>query len=298
VDDVSSWPSAGVLVVIPAFNEERTIAKVLVGVKPFAGRIIVCDDGSTDTTAAIARAMGVDLIQMERNVGKGESLRRLMKEAARYSPAVVVTIDADDQHDPSEIPKVASLVLQGEADLVIGARSMKFPDMPMDRIMGNRVLDAVTSVGSGIQIRDSQSGFRAYSLKAIQSIQFRGDRMTIESQTLMDAADLGLRIKEVPISARYRNIPAKRSRLNHFSEVLDYLLGRTIVDSPILYLGVPGIIAILVGLIAGFFVIQAFVEGHGIAIGTGLISATLILVGTIMTSTSLILKFISAQLQR
>src|ERR1700722_18405697 len=102
MDDSSLWPSPDVLVVIPAFNEERTIAKVLVGVKPFTDRIIVADDGSTDSTAAIAQAMGALVIRMERNMGKGESLRRLMKEAARYSPVAVVTIDADDQHDPSE----------------------------------------------------------------------------------------------------------------------------------------------------------------------------------------------------
>lgn len=291
-------PASDIVVVIPAFNEEKTIAKVLVATRTFAGRIIVCDDGSTDATAAISRALGAEVIRLDRNRGKGESLRRLMEEAVRHSPRVIVTIDGDDQHDPSDIPRVVKPILDNEADVVIGARSMEFPNMPMDRIVGNRVLDTVTSVGAGLPVRDSQSGFRAYSLEAARSIKFSGDGMTIESQTIIDAASMGLRIKEVPISTRYWNVPARRSRLNHFSEVLDYLLSRTIVDSPILYLGVPGLIAVIVGFVAGSFVIQAFVQGHGIAFGTGLISVTFILVGAIMISTSLILKFISAKLRR
>jgi len=293
-----AWPTDDLIVVIPALNEESTIAKVIVGAKGFASRVIVCDDGSTDATGAIARALGVQVIQHEKNEGKGESLRILMSEAMKFSPTAVLTMDGDDQHNPEDIPKVVLPVLDGEADLVIGTRSMNFPEMPMDRIMGNKVLDALASVGAGGTIRDTQSGFRAYSSMALATIHFKAAGMTIESQTIIDAVEAGLKIREVPVSTRYLVSRRKRSRFSHFSEVVDYLLSRTIVGSPILYLGAPGIFATILGVVAGFLVVQAFVTNHQLALGTALLSVVLLLIGAIMVSTSLILKFISAKLEQ
>lgn len=283
-----------IVALIPAFNEEKTIARVVVSARRHADVVVVCDDGSSDMTADIAEALGVHVIRHLKNMGKGEALRDLVDQARTLDPTVVVTMDADSQHNPADILKVIEPVRKGEADVVIGVREMKTGSAPRERIVGNKVLDSMTSAKAGGSLHDTQSGFRAYSAKALDNINFKQRGMAIESQTLIDAVNAGLRIAEVPVSVTYDGIPQKRNPLEHLSEVVDYLLTRTIVDSPMLYLGLPGLIAILFGIGAGVQVLNVFASTRLLATGTALIAVALIIVGTIMVATSLILKFIRA----
>lgn len=286
------------VVLIPAYNEERMIAKIVLGAKKHADEVIVYDDGSTDMTGEIAKALGARLVRHERNQGKGVALESLVSRARGLDPEVVVTIDADGQHSPSDIPKVVEPVLRGEADVVVGVREMQYGGAPRHRVVGNKVLDAMTSAKTGGSLHDTQSGFRAYSMKALNAISFSQRGMAVESQTLIDAAAAGLTIKEVPVSVVYEGMPTKRNPVKHLSEVIDYLFTRTVVDSPLLYLGLPGLIAIVVGIGAGVQVLNVFATTRLIAIGTALIAVALIIVGTVMVSTSLILKFLRAQIHR
>lgn len=290
--------SPKVVVCVPAFNEEKSIAKVIVGARKYADVVIVCDDGSSDMTGEIAEALGVQVIRHERNMGKGEALKDLVEQARKLNPVAVVTIDADFQHNPDDIPRVAAPVLKGEADIVVGAREMQTGVAPRHRIVGNKMLDVMTSAKAGESLHDTQSGFRAYSMKALDRISFRQRGMAVESQTLIDAASSGLTIKEVSISVKYEGIPAKRNPVKQLSEVVDYLLTKTIIESPLLYLGVPGLIGILVGIGAGVQVLNVFAATRQIAIGTALIAVALIIIGTVVVATSLILKFIRAQFRR
>lgn len=283
---------------IPAYNEEGTIAKVVVNARPFVDAIIVCDDGSTDDTGLISKALGVQVLRHSRNLGKGDALRTLVAEAKRLDARAAVTLDGDDQHDTADIQKVLAPVLSGEADMVIGARSMRFPEMPIDRVLGNRVIDAATGAAAGAGVYDTQSGLRAYSRKALATIEFTGRGMTVESQTIIEAVQAGLKIDQVPVSTRYWDQQKKRSRLGHFSEVLDYILSRTIVNNPLLYLGLPGLAAVVVGIAFGFQVLDIFTRHHQIAVGSGLLSVSLILLGAMAVSTSLILKLLSVRLRR
>ena len=114
---------SGRVVGIPAFNEEASIAKVIVGARSFADEIIVVDDGSTDATPMIAQALGVTLIRHKANLGKGAALKTLMVEAKARKPKVVVTMDADGQHDPKDKPFVSDPILNAESDIFIGVRS-------------------------------------------------------------------------------------------------------------------------------------------------------------------------------
>ena len=282
---------------IPAFNEEASIAKVIAGARNFADEIIVVDDGSTDATPMIAQALGVTLVRHKTNLGKGAALRTLMAEAKARKPKVVVTLDADGQHDPREIPLVSEPILNGEADIVIGVRSTEGV-MPRERVIGNRVLDIATSGKAGVKLEDTQSGFRAYSSRALNLLDFSVKGMAVESQTLIDAAKAELRIVGVPVSTTYGGVRRKRNALSQFSEILDYLLSRTVVDSPLLYLGVPGLAAVLVGVGAGILVVNTFLRTHLIATGTGLIAAILIVTGVVAMATGLILKFLKVKLER
>lgn len=289
--------SRRIVVCIPAYNEEKSIAKVVVETKKFADTVIICDDGSSDMTGEIARSLGVEVIRHEKNSGKGGALETLIAAAKKFNPQVIVTIDGDDQHFPSDIPNVVDPVLQGHADIVIGVRQMVPGSMPRERIVGNRMLNGLTSAKAGKTLHDTQSGFRAYSVRAINTIDFSQRGMAVESQTLIDAARSGLRILEVPVSVRYKGIPQKRNPAAHLSEVVDYIITRTVIDSPLLYLGLPGLIAVVLGIIAGLRVISIFAMTHQIAVGTALVGVILVLVGIVALATSLILKLLSARFQ-
>lgn len=281
-----------IVVCIPAFNEENTIAKVIVGASRHADVIVVCDDGSKDMTGEIARALGVHVIRHDKNLGKGEALKSLIEEAKKNEPKVVLTLDADGQHDPSEIPTVIKGVLDGEADIVIGVRPLTSDTMPRHRIIGNRLLNAITGRLASVRLQDTQSGFRAYSPAALEAIAFSQPGLAIESQTIISAASAKLRVKEVPISVEYEGIRRKRSIVAHFSEVIDYLLSKTIADSPLLYLGFPGLVIIILGATAWLRVLDIYTRTGLIAIGTGLIGLTLLVVGTVALATSLIIKMV------
>jgi glycosyltransferase involved in cell wall biosynthesis len=288
--------SRDVVVLIPAFNEQGAIAPVVLGALKVADTVLVCDDGSTDSTAEVARKLGARVLVHESNLGKGAALRTLMEEAKRLKARATVTIDSDGQHAPEEIPTVVAPVLRGEADVVIGVRQTGGGIMPRERVIGNRMLDEATSKKAGVKLEDTQSGFRAYSGRAVALLDFSQKGMAVESQTLIDAAKAGLKIVGVPVSTTYQGIRAKRNPVSHFSGVLDYVLSRTIIESPLLYLGVPGLVAVVVGIVAGLLVVNAFLHTRLIAVGTGLISAILIITGTVALATALILKFLKAAL--
>lgn len=281
------------IVAIPAFNEERTIARVIITSRKFADTVVVCDDGSTDLTGEIARALGVRVLSHARNMGKGAALKTLIEEVKQFGPRVVVTIDADGQHDSAGIPAVAKPIIEGEADVVIGVRS-KGGVMPRERIIGNRLLDEATSRKAGTKLEDTQSGFRAYSRRALDTLDFQETGMAIESQTLIDAAKTGLKIVAVPISTTYEGVLPKRSRIAHFSGVFDYVLSRTVADSPLLYMGLPGILAMVAGLVLGIGVVVSFEATRVIQIGTAIVSVALVIVGAILATTGLIIKFVKS----
>lgn len=285
-----------VVVCIPALNEEASIAKVIVRARKHSDAILVCDDGSTDMTGEIAAALGARVIRHGETKGKGVALRSLISRALQLEPGIVVTLDGDMQHDPSEIPALVDPVRKGEADVVIGTRRMKDGRAPLHRILGNKFLDIVTNMKSGKKVNDSQSGFRAYSARALGQIPFSQKGLTVESQTLIDAIGAGLTIREVPVSTTYEGIKRKRNPAGHLAEIFDYLFSRTLVDKPLVYLGLPGLVIAALGLAAGIRVLDIFLVSNQIAVGTGLVSVILAMVGSVMFSTALILKFLKVHL--
>lgn len=295
-DEPAAHGSQDFAVCIPAFNEQNALAPVVLGALRFSEVVLVCDDGSTDMTAELARRLGARVILHQTNLGKGAALQSLMSEAKKIGSSAVVTIDADGQHSVEDIPRVVAPVIKGDADVVIGVRSRE--TMPRERVMGNRVLDEAVSRKAGAKLEDTQSGFRAYSSRALASLDFKEKGMAVESQVLIDAARAGLKIVGIQVSTKYSGIKTKRNPITHFSDVMDYIISRTVVDSPLLYLGVPGLAALLLGISAGTWVVSTFFDIHQIAFGTALISAILIITGTITLATALILKFIKVQLAR
>jgi len=154
-----------IIVAIPAYNEEETIAKEILNAKKYADKIIICDDGSADSTAEIAKSLGADVIRHKRNLGYGAAIQSLFKRAKELNFDVLVTLDGDGQHDPDDIPKVIKPIIDDEADIVIGSRFIgnSLVVMPWYRRIGVKLITNFVnySAKQSISIRDAQSGFRA-----------------------------------------------------------------------------------------------------------------------------------------
>ena len=185
--------------IIPAYNEEKRIGKVLQGIPEFVDEVIVVDDGSKDKTSEVARKFGVEVIRLERNEGKGKAMSEGIKEA---SGDIIVFIDADGQHRPEEIIKLVEPIVNGEADFVIGSRLIKAQgERPLIRKISNFITTYLTRLKLGIRVRDTQSGFRAIKREFLPEIESK--RYEVETEVLIKAVKKGARVKEVPVSMIY-----------------------------------------------------------------------------------------------
>lgn len=193
-----------VAVVIPAYNEEQTIVGVIHGLK--AGgitRIIVVDDGSSDRTAELVCQEGVVLLPHLLNRGLGGALATGIEGALRFKPRIIVTFDADGQHNPDDIPQLIEPIEKGEADIVIGSRMLDPAGMPWYRRVANRIANVVTYLLFGVRTTDSQSGLRAFSRDAATRIRIMTSGMAVSSEILAEGVRNRLRYKEVPVKPIY-----------------------------------------------------------------------------------------------
>lgn len=280
-----------IFVGIPAYNEESCIARTILRTRKHANKIVVVDDGSTDDTAAIAESLGAFVLFNERNMGKGQALRNIFKVAREQQANVLITIDADSQHDPDDIPRVAKPVLDGLADVAVGARSTG----PRVRRLGQRFLDTMTSVRDvdGVVV-DSQSGFRAYSRRAIELLDFGEQGMGVESESIKRAYAKGLVIKQVPIQARYGGeTDHALNPVLHFSDVLSTLAKIVLLKRPIRFLGLPAMILVIAGLYWWFQILGEYNSTRGFAIGNAIVASAVIVIGLFLGIAAMILLAIS-----
>jgi glycosyltransferase involved in cell wall biosynthesis len=191
-------------IVVPAYNEEKRLPKVLKRVPDFVDEVIVVDDGSTDGTYSAALQMveedpRVVPIRLEENCGKGCAMREGIKHARGD---VIVFMDADGQHIPEEVGKLVEPIVQGEADVVIGARRLEVQGKrPLHRRLSNMITTRLLRLKLGTYVYDTQSGFRAYRRGFLPGIE--SSRYEVESEMLIKAVKMGARIKEVPVSMVY-----------------------------------------------------------------------------------------------
>lgn len=192
-----------IVVVMPAFNAELTLAKVVRGLrKTLPGAFIVgVDDGSTDGTAALLRSVCDHAIRFESNRGKGAALRAGCAVALDRDCGVVLTIDSDGQHDSAFAPSILAAI--DEYHIAIGTRDLKGEQMPRHRRFANFLSTAATHFVSGGAIGDSQSGYRAIRREVLDEIHAIGDRYEYETDFIIRAAHAGFTITNVPISTIY-----------------------------------------------------------------------------------------------
>ena len=206
--------------IIPAFNEEESLPDVIAKTLKYVDKVIIVNDGSIDKTAEVAIEAGAEVINHSTNLGKGEALKSGFKAVGNDS--IIITIDGDGQHNPDEIPDLIKPIIENGADLVNGSRYMNGPEenTPAYRRVGQRVLDIATNISAGITVTDSQSGFRAFSPKSKSCFRFKDTGFGIESEMLVDAAEAGLKIVEVPITVRYDVDGSTKDPITHGVGVL------------------------------------------------------------------------------
>jgi len=190
------------LAIIPAFNEEKSIATVIQETMNYVDEVIVVDDYSTDNTGKIARLCGAAVIRNSANKGVGAAMKTGIAYAKKLEPKIVITIDADGQHRPDDIPLLIQPIIAGKADFVLGSRflSKQLIDMPLLKKVGNRFLTVITSLLAGVKLTDAQTGFRALSRKALLSLKLVSD-FTYTQEMILVLCHKGLRCVEVPVQA-------------------------------------------------------------------------------------------------
>lgn len=248
-----------VVVGIPAFNEEATIAKVIVKSQRHASKVLVVDDGSVDDTGLIAKSLGAAVVRHEKNLGKGSGLRDCFEWAKRNGADVLVTLDADGQHDPSKIPLLVDALETRGAEVAIASRTARPPDMPRHRWAGARMLDFATQVKIGDRLIDAQSGFRAYSRKAIDNLVAAEFGMGADSELIIKAHKAGMQIVEIPVAAAYSGLDTSSAHpVMHALEVLFSVVKFVSIRHPLLFYGGFGLISLANSFLFGFMTLNYY----------------------------------------
>ena len=293
-----------VVVGIPAFNEEKNIARVVLEAQKFARKVVVCDDGSTDLTGVIAERLGADVVRHEWNLGYGAAVQSLFVRASELGADVFVTLDGDGQHDPAEIPRVVKPVVDGLADIVIGSRLVDERSARSMRWYRRVGVKLITKLMNGSLskdcIRDAQSGFRAYSRRSLKGLVMFEDGMGISAEILINARKLGLKVCEVPCSCSYDNgaETSTHNPVRHGVDVVASIIRLVVEEKPLTTLGIPGKICLVIGALFGVWMLQLYAVEHQIMTNIALVSIGFVMIGFFCLSTAITLYAISRLARR
>lgn len=188
---------------IPAFNEAGTIQEVVRGVRHSVGHVLVVDDSSTDRTAALAAQAGAEVVSRDGTRGKGHAIRAGLAALAARDFTHLLILDGDLQHLPAEAPLLLSAAVRTGADLVLGARRFEREAMPGARYHANRLGSRALSSFVGVNLPDTQCGFRVFRMAALEGLRFRARGYEIETEMLVKLSRRGAHIVTVPITAVY-----------------------------------------------------------------------------------------------
>jgi glycosyltransferase involved in cell wall biosynthesis len=277
---------------MPAYNEGKYIGTMVLNTRQYADEVIVVDDGSIDNTSEIAGLAGAIVIRHSENKGYGAAIQSILAEAKKRDPDVLVILDADAQHKAQEIPNLIKPIDDG-FDFVIGCREPKESKIPLYRRFGQKVLLHSTNVLSRKSVSDSESGFRAFSRKAIAALQLRENGMAISAETVAEASKQGLRVTEVPVSVTYSRDSSTLNPLAHGLGVFTRILVMISERRPLFFFGLGGVILIILGLITGVRVLQLLSASGVLPVGTTLVAVVLLVIGAFSIFTGIILHALS-----
>ena len=288
-------PQPKIIVGMPAYNEEKYIGSIVLRARQYADEVIVIDDGSADHTANIAELAGAAIIKHAQNEGYGATIQDILAQAKERNADILVILDADSQHNPEEIPYLVKAISEG-FDVAIGSREMQSNIIPLYRRIGQRILSKLTFIASRQKLSDTESGFRAYSRKAIAGLELKEKGMAVSSEIVSAATSKGLKVTEVPITVTYTKDGSTMNPISHGVGVLNRILVMISERRPLLVFGTCGTIFIFFGIIAGVLVVQVLQDEQVLQVGSALISMLLITIGMLSISTGVILSVLARRI--
>lgn len=272
---------------IPALNAEQTIAKIIIHTMKWVDQVVVVDDGSVDDTSLIASKLGAVVIKHKRNLGKGAALRHLFKYV-KTANGILVTLDADGQHNPDDIPNLLKPILKDDADIVIASRLPE--NVPTSRRLGGKMLDQVASVATGGDTVDSQSGFRAYSRKALAHVSANEFGMGADAEILVKAKQVGLRVVQIPVTMRYQSLKTStHNPIYHWLDVFFSLVKFISIRHPLLFYGGFSAVMFLIATVFGVQTIDYYTRWGRVVTNLALVSIAAGILGFLSFFTGVIL---------
>ena len=279
-----------VTVGIPAYNEEKNIASIIVKLKKISSEIIVCNDGSVDSTAEIAEKLRATVINHTKNLGYGSAMKSIFLKSKEIGSEVLITLDADGQHDVNDIEKILKPITDKKCDIVIGSRFLeKSENIPNYRKLGINIITKITNATMKDHLTDSQSGFRAYSNKVINEISPSESGMGVSTEILIKASNKNFRIGEVPITVSYEGDTSTHNPVSHGTSVLLSTLKFTSIEHPLKFYGIPAVIFLVIGISFITWSIQIYADEGSLITNITLIGATTIIVGLILSIAAILL---------
>ncbi|MBA4453269.1 MAG: glycosyltransferase family 2 protein, partial [Nitrosopumilaceae archaeon] len=267
---------------IPAYNEEDTIQKIVTKSLPHVDRVVVCDDGSTDNTAKIARDAGAIVISQS-NQGYGAAISSLFDYSRKENAQIMVTLDGDGQHNPDQIPLLIDAITAHNVDVAIGSRFLDDTTQASGyRKTGIKIITSASNYGTNFKISDSQSGFRAYSKDAIDAIHPTEQGMSVSTEILLKISNKGLSVAEVPITISYQGDTSEQHSVTHGVGVLANTIKYVSIKHPLQFYGIPGLTLIIAGLVLGGIFLDRYLNDQIVFYGSLLGSIILFLLGAIL----------------
>ena len=276
---------------IPAYNEEKNISEIIKKLQKITNKIIVCDDGSSDSTAKIAKEMGVLVIQHETNLGYGAAIRSIFLKAREEKSEFLITLDSDGQHRIEDIQTILEPLKTGKADIVIGSRFLNNDgkNVPSYRKVGIKILTKLANTSLEQNITDSQSGFRGYGKDVIENVTPSESGMGVSNEILIKASKQGLKIVEVPIIILYDGDTSTHNPISHGSSVLISTLKFISMEHPLKFYGIPGFVFLSIGLGFLIFTVNLFTETRQILLSSAIIGVGSTIFGIILIQSSILL---------
>jgi glycosyltransferase involved in cell wall biosynthesis len=280
-----------IVIGIPAFNEEKTIAGIILKLQKVADKVIVCNDGSSDLTGDIAERLGAIVINHPKNLGYGAGIRSIFLKAKELDADILVTFDADGQHRIEDVKSVIEPLQKNEADIVIGSRFIggNNDGVPKYRKAGIKTITNITNTSTDLNITDSQSGFRGYNKKVLLEIIPSEYGMGVSTEILIKASKKGFKIKEVPITVLYEGDTSTHHPVSHGISVVLSTMKFISIEHPLKFYGIPGMIFLVIGLFFIVWTLQIFTETRQIITNVSLIGIGSMIMGTMLTMTSIML---------
>ena len=285
---------------IPAFNEEKNISTIIRQLKEITDSIIVCDDGSSDKTGFVAKSLGADVITHPKNMGYGSAIKSIFAKTRDMNSDILVTMDADGQHQVDDLKKILEPVKSNTVDICIGSRFLKdnVENVPSYRKVGIKILTKLTNISLNNSISDSQSGFRAYGKRAIAEIIPTDSGMGISNEILLKATTNDLKICEVPITILYSGNTSTHNPVSHGTSVLISTLKFIAIEHPLKFFVIPGFFILALGLSFILWALQLFSDSGTLVTNITLVGIACLIFGAILMANGINLFSISHLIQK